>query len=65
MRVRSGLDIGCGVGRVALPLTDYLDDSGGYDGFNAHGTLLSRPGLEPVVHHEDDWFLLDIVRRIS
>jgi SAM-dependent methyltransferase len=28
------LDIGCGVGRVALPLTDFLDASGGYIGFD-------------------------------
>jgi SAM-dependent methyltransferase len=28
------LDIGCGVGRIALPLTEYLDSSGGYDGFD-------------------------------
>ena len=28
------LDIGCGVGRVALPLADYLDAGGGYVGFD-------------------------------
>ena len=28
------LDIGCGVGRVALPLADYLDQTGGYVGFD-------------------------------
>jgi SAM-dependent methyltransferase len=28
------LDIGCGVGRLAIPLTDYLDSEGGYDGFD-------------------------------
>jgi SAM-dependent methyltransferase len=28
------LDIGCGVGRIALPLTRYLDTSGSYDGFD-------------------------------
>jgi len=28
------LDIGCGVGRIALPLTEYLDESGSYDGFD-------------------------------
>lgn len=26
------LDIGCGIGRLALPLTQYLDESGSYDG---------------------------------
>ena len=35
-----------------------------YDGFNVHAALAARPGLEPVVHHEDDWFLLDILRRV-
>jgi SAM-dependent methyltransferase len=28
------LDIGCGVGRIAIPLSDYLDADGGYDGFD-------------------------------
>jgi SAM-dependent methyltransferase len=28
------LDIGCGVGRMALPLTRYLGPTGGYDGFD-------------------------------
>ncbi|HEY0523130.1 MAG TPA: methyltransferase domain-containing protein [Stellaceae bacterium] len=26
------LDIGCGIGRMAVPLTQYLDESGSYDG---------------------------------
>ncbi len=26
------LDIGCGIGRLALPLTQYLDENGSYDG---------------------------------
>ena len=28
------LEIGCGIGRMAIPLTTYLDGSGGYDGFD-------------------------------
>jgi SAM-dependent methyltransferase len=36
---------------------------GGYDGFNVHAALTARPGLERLVHHEDEWFLLDILRR--
>jgi SAM-dependent methyltransferase len=40
-------------------------NGGNFDGFNAHATLLERPGLTPLVHHEDDWFLLDVVRRVS
>src|SRR5947209_7452131 len=26
------LDIGCGIGRLALPMTQYLNESGSYDG---------------------------------
>lgn len=28
------LEVGCGVGRIALPLTDYLDSHGSYEGFD-------------------------------
>jgi len=28
------LDVGCGIGRVAVPLTDFLDDRGSYEGFD-------------------------------
>lgn len=28
------LDVGCGIGRVAVPLTSYLDDQGSYEGFD-------------------------------
>lgn len=28
------LDVGCGIGRVAVPLTDFLDDKGSYEGFD-------------------------------
>ena len=28
------LDVGCGVGRVAVALTSYLDSNGGYEGFD-------------------------------
>ena len=36
---------------------------GNYDGFNVHAALAGRPGLERLVHHEDEWFLLDVLRR--
>jgi SAM-dependent methyltransferase len=34
------LDIGCGVGRIAMPLTGYLDASGGYDGFDVLPSMI-------------------------
>lgn len=46
------LDIACGVGRIAAPLTRYLAPSGGYEGFDLHkdvshgaGTI-SRPDTQ-------------------
>jgi SAM-dependent methyltransferase len=42
----------------------FRDPAGGsYDGFNVHSTLTGRSGLRSVVHHEDEWFLLDVLRR--
>ncbi|SNY66487.1 Nodulation protein S (NodS) [Paractinoplanes atraurantiacus] len=38
-------------------------DGGNYDGFNVHAALAGRPGLERLVHHDDEWFLLDAFRR--
>ena len=37
----SVLDVGCGVGRIAIPLTQYLAGEGSYDGFDIVG-----PGIE-------------------
>jgi SAM-dependent methyltransferase len=37
-------------------------NGGNYDGFNAHEALGGRPGLTPIVHHSDEWFLLDVWR---
>ena len=28
------LDIGCGIGRLAIPLTSYLSENGSYEGFD-------------------------------
>jgi trans-aconitate methyltransferase len=39
------------------------ENGGSYDGFNAHSAVGERPGLTHVVHHEDEWFLLDVWRR--
>ena len=38
-------------------------EGGNYDGFNVHAALAGRSGLERIVHHEDEWFLLDVLRR--
>jgi SAM-dependent methyltransferase len=44
----------------------FRDRQGGnYDGFNVHQPLVRLPGFDHVVHHEDEWFLLDVVRRTS
>jgi len=42
----------------------FRDRAGGdYDGHNVHASLAAVPGLTRVVHHDDEWFLLDIYRR--
>jgi SAM-dependent methyltransferase len=35
------LDIGCGCGRFALPLSDYLSPAGAYEGFDVAGELIA------------------------
>jgi hypothetical protein len=40
-------------------------NGGNYDGFHVHAALARRPGLERLVHHEDEWFLLDVWRRTA
>lgn len=47
---------------VAVHFRD-RQNAGAYDGFNVHAALTARPGLERLVHHEDEWFLLDILRN--
>ena len=37
---QSVLDIGCGVGRIALPLTRYLSSEGRYEGFDIRGYMI-------------------------
>ena len=34
------LDMGCGIGRMAIPLTGYLDDSGSYAGFDVGRAMI-------------------------
>ena len=49
---------------VAVHFRD-RENGGSYDGFNAHAALEGRPGLDRLVHHEDEWFLLDVWRRVG
>jgi SAM-dependent methyltransferase len=39
------------------------EQGGNYDGFNVHAALAARAGLDRIVRHEDEWFLLDVLRR--
>jgi SAM-dependent methyltransferase len=39
-------------------------DGENYDGFDVHATLAERPELDRIVRHEDEWFLLDVLRRV-
>jgi trans-aconitate methyltransferase len=39
--------------------------AGTYDGGSVHETLATRPGLERVIRHEDEWFVLDVLRRAA
>ncbi|MEV8507130.1 SAM-dependent methyltransferase [Actinoplanes sp. NPDC051475] len=48
---------------VAVHFRD-REQGGNYDGFNVHASLAARPGLDRIVHHEDEWFLLDVLRRL-
>jgi SAM-dependent methyltransferase len=43
------LDVGCGVGRLAIPLTRYLSPQGSYDGFDivAEGIAWCRDNITP------------------
>ena len=34
------LDVGCGIGRVAVPLTSYLNEEGSYEGFDIVGSAI-------------------------
>lgn len=43
------LDVGCGIGRMAIPLTEYLDEEGSYEGFDivAKGINWCREKITP------------------
>jgi hypothetical protein len=47
-----------------LVAVHFRDRQGGtYDGFHVHAALAARPDLERLVRHEDEWFVLDVLRR--
>lgn len=52
-------------GDVVLAHWRASDKVYGYDGFNVHEIVQRRAELEPVVHHDDENFVLDVVRRRS
>jgi SAM-dependent methyltransferase len=47
---------------VSLHFRDRGNDI--YDGHNVHESLAARPELEHLIRHEDEWFLLDVFRRL-
>ncbi|MFC7528349.1 SAM-dependent methyltransferase [Actinoplanes sp. GCM10030250] len=49
---------------VSLHFRD-RENGGNYDGHNVHEILAAHAGLERVVRHEDEWFLLDVLRRVA
>jgi SAM-dependent methyltransferase len=49
----SVLDIACGVGRLALPLTAYLDKRGSYDGFDINEELIEWCQSKIAARHDN------------
>jgi SAM-dependent methyltransferase len=59
----AGLDERLEVGGEIVSV-HFRDRSGAtYDGFHVHEALADRRGLERVVRHEDEWFVLDVLRK--
>ncbi|GAA2660550.1 class I SAM-dependent methyltransferase [Paractinoplanes durhamensis] len=54
-RLESGGDL------VSVHFRD-RENPGNYDGFNVHEKLAGKPGITRIVHHEDEWFVLDVFR---
>lgn len=56
------LDVGCGVGRMAIPMTRYLTAGGSYDGFDIVGPSIEQckrafsPGFENFHFHHADLY---------
>jgi len=41
----------------------YRDPAGAtWDGAHVHAALAALPGLEIAVHHDDEWFVLDVLK---
>jgi predicted TPR repeat methyltransferase len=39
-------------------------EGGNYDGFNVHQALADRPELTRQITHSDEWFVLDVFRKL-
>jgi SAM-dependent methyltransferase len=60
------LDIGCGIGRLAIPLTGYLSARGGYDGFDVAPELIAWCDEEIAADHPNFRFhVADVHTTIS
>ena len=35
------------------------------DGHQVHGALAGHPGLTRLIHHDDEWFTVDVLRRTA
>jgi SAM-dependent methyltransferase len=59
------LDIGCGPGRIAVPLTQYLSDAGSYDGVDvvADGIAWCRASISPL-YPRFRFHLLDVAHPL-
>jgi SAM-dependent methyltransferase len=47
---------------IAVHYRNYFE-GGVYDGFNVHSSLVERPDLIRLAHHDDEAFVLDVLRR--
>jgi ubiquinone/menaquinone biosynthesis C-methylase UbiE len=60
------LDIGCGVGRMAIPLTSYLQRDGGYDGFDIAPYMIDWCREKISAHHPNFRFhFVDVASSTS
>lgn len=52
------LDVGCGIGRVAVPLTGYLDENGSYEGIDVIPEAISWCQKSITPRHPNFRFVL-------